>query len=776
MSRSIWLLLLPSLLGVPGAVYGQATTRPAVNPSADEMLTFTFPENIELKVLINYVGERQRLQFFYDDAVGQQRVTIKQGARIPQKKLLDFLQMILQSRNLAMVDMDQPGWVRIVSVAAPLTNVGSPTTLPVALVGPGVVTQVFPLHMLDAGRMEAVIKPFLTQPGGAAVGIPEQRLLIVTDYASNFKRIAQLVDMLDQVRREVIVQFVSLKYSEAQDIAPKVTQVMQGEINTAGVANPAQIGMVEIGFDQRTNQIAIVGSKDRVDDAIAVVKQFDTPSDLVTKTYHFDFASPEQVDKLMRQMLDPVVAKRIYQSGVDKAARLLVVTGTEEIHKTIDNLKKSLDAAMATSASPIQFYKLSNATASDVLETIRSIQGDEGERGESGGEREHPKGRANPLAGRHNSSYGAGGSNSNDQSMPQAGSRRLGNVGGESGGNGQSAQSGEPTTRGSASAGPGKRSSFQTEGATVTADPNTNSIIVVADPAAQKVYEQLIRMLDKRRPQVLIECTLVTLDTSKNFQLAVDVGIHGGVDNTDLIAFSSFGVSRPKTDASGAATGRLALVPGLQGFNGALLNSDVADIVVNALETSGRARVMSAPRILVNDNATGSLLSTAEQPYADINIGNTVSTTSFGGYVEAGTSIDLTPHISEANYLQLEYQVSLNRFSGTGSNGIPPPRQTSALTSTVTIPDGSTIIIGGLNASNSISNLRKVPILGDIPLLEYLFSSRDSSDTQSTLFVFIRPIILRDDQFQDLKFLSEKDVRSAGLASDDPVSEPLVIK
>jgi general secretion pathway protein D len=291
----------------------------------------------------------------------------------------------------------------------------------------------------------------------------------------------------------------------------------------------------------------------------------------------------------------------------------------------------------------------------------------------------------------------------------------------------------------------------------------------------QQVYHDLIRMLDKRRPQVLIECTIVTLDTSRDFRFGVEIGAVGGSGDSDIITFSSFGIGRSILE-NGSPTGRLALAPGLRGFNGALISTDVADVIVNALLTTGRARVVSAPRILVNDNATGSLLSTAEEPYTDTNVGDTVSTTSFGGYVEAGTSIELTPHISDADYLQLEYTVALNRFSGEGVDGIPPPRQTSALQSSVTIPDGSTIIIGGLNSSNTDRTVNAIPFLGQIPVLEYLFSSRSINSQKTTLFVFIRPLILRDDQFQDLKYLSEKDVRGAGLAQDVPDSEPLTIR
>jgi general secretion pathway protein D len=272
---------------------------------------------------------------------------------------------------------------------------------------------------------------------------------------------------------------------------------------------------------------------------------------------------------------------------------------------------------------------------------------------------------------------------------------------------------------------------------------------------------------------VLIECTVVTLDTTGNFQLGVEYGINTGSDSNQVITFSQFGLS-----TADPKTGKLSIIPGL-GFNGALVSTDVADIVVRALEGNSRARVSSAPRILVNDNNTGTLTSVTEFPYASVNASDTVATTSFGDYSKAGTEITVRPHISEADYLQLEYTVSLSSFTGDpisqGGTLLPPARKSDAIESQVTIPDGSTIIVGGLNTKNFNETINRIPLLGRIPVLEYLFSSRSSNDMTTTLFVFIRPVILRDDKFEDLKFLSERDTRAAEVAGDFPSSEPLAI-
>jgi len=312
----------------------------------------------------------------------------------------------------------------------------------------------------------------------------------------------------------------------------------------------------------------------------------------------------------------------------------------------------------------------------------------------------------------------------------------------------------------------------RTKDAIVTADTNTNTLIVVAPPPVQRLYKQLITMLDKRRPQVMVEVTMVTLDTSGNFSLGVELskagGVHDGQDQ--YLVFSSFGLSTVDL-----ATGALSLEPGL-GFNGALVGPDTLNVVIRALSSCGRAEVLAAPRLLVNDNASATLSSVSEAPFTSVNASNTVSTTSFAGYASAGTTLSITPHISEGDHLQLQFSLTLNSFTGEGAAGIPPPRQTNTISSQVTIPDGYAVIVGGLKRKDANKTVSRIPWLGELPVLEYILGSHARSDAESTLFVFIRPVILRDDRFEDLKFLSDAELRLAELPGNLPTSRPQIIR
>jgi type II secretory pathway component GspD/PulD (secretin) len=187
--------------------------------------------------------------------------------------------------------------------------------------------------------------------------------------------------------------------------------------------------------------------------------------------------------------------------------------------------------------------------------------------------------------------------------------------------------------------------------------------------------------------------------------------------------------------------------------------------------------VISAPRLLVNDNATGTLSSVTEIPFTSVNASQTVATTSFAGFADAGTTVSVTPHISDDNHLNLEFQITLNEFQGSaGTSGVPPPRQTDEIQSQVTIPDGHTLIVGGLNRLSGTHDIDGIPILERIPIVRLATSKQDRSQDRTSLFIFLRPVILRDDKFRDLKYFSERDTVHADIATDYPASVPLLIR
>jgi general secretion pathway protein D len=440
-----------------------------------------------------------------------------------------------------------------------------------------------------------------------------------------------------------------------------------------------------------------------------------------------------------------------------------VVTATDEIHDRIDWLRQQLDQEAKRPGSAVKFYRLKHANAVEVLATIQAI-----EQTQQSSRLDHLRGvstlgRAGAGSAR---SDGAGvDGQSSDSSVP--GPNRLASLNGSPAEPpvAQSAvtQTSAETTTGNGVAG------LIPSAARVTVDQPTNTIIVVADRTTQLMYEELCQYLDRRPLQVMIEAKVVIIDTSGNFSLGIDLSSLGCKEVGNLMAFTQFGVG-----TIDPVSGATSILPG-RGLNTALVNPEHGDAILRALSGHKRAKVVSSPRVLVNDNATGTLASVQEVPFTSVNASTTVATTSFAGFAEAGTTIEVTPRISDDDHLQLDYVISLNNFTGSGGGGVPPPRQTDEVTSSVTIPDGYTVIVGGLTRQNMSDEYEGIPGLDKIPGIRYLVGASSKGQSQTTLFIFLKPIILRDDKFSDLKFLSDRDLGDSKTRGNYPCSQALFV-
>jgi type II secretory pathway component GspD/PulD (secretin) len=538
--------------------------------------------------------------------------------------------------------------------------------------------------------------------------------------------------------------------------------------------------------EPRTNQLIVVGPSDLVAEAMELIKRFDVSLDLQTRVYRLTHVQAERFNRIIEGFLAGQKDSRLYNSSVDEEGNLLIASATEDIHRHIDELSKQIDVPVEAAASPLRFYKLKNANVLDVLYSLQALQ----EVSDSttivegfsvqatgaqplmqgapiGGGMNREDGAATPPVLRRpgdSSSVRMPGEGLDTSRLPLPPNRDIGPVERM-----QDARFDRLSTLGS---NPYAAMTTLPGGARVSADVATNSLIIVAPPEAQAMYANLIESLDQRRPQVMIEAKIIAVDTSDDFELGVELSSGDRSGLKRLFAFSSYGLSLVDP-----VTGALQIIPGT-GFNGTLVDPEVADAVVKALANHSRARVLASPRILVNDNSTGQLESVLSVPFESVNASNTVATTSLGGNQQAGTVITVTPHINEEDHLLLEFAVEFSTFTSAGSTSdvLPPPRQIDKVESMVTIPDGQTVIVGGLNRIGEVNTLTSIPYLELVPVVRDLTSLQGGDLTTTSFFLFIRPLILRDDKFTDLKFLSKKSHRCAEIPGDYPTSQPIMIE
>lgn len=776
--RRIAVAALSAALSLPAGLAIAQATRPAT-PATGPAVPMVFPaEPVEIKLLADIVTKRLGIPILYDETIAGKKITVRVPRDVPESALLGVLQSALRMKGMALIDAEQPGWKQIVN-APSLAAVAKPSPAGVAPedLEPGiVVSQVFNLERADPTALAEAIRPLLTQPGGNAQPVAGRRALIISDYPSVVQKCTGLIRALDAAGAAE-TRFVPLNFADAQSVVTTVGTLLAGkEGGQPGATGGSGISLIA---DERGNQVIVSASAGRMQEVLDLIAGLDKDPGLETKVYKLKSVSPERLDKLVSQLAGEGAEKRNYRSSIDRDSQSLVVSATPAIHTQIAEVVKEIDVPLVAAQSPVRFYKLKNAKAADVLSTISGLLADAGSSAtvEDGAVRPGDR----PAAGESSRNTPAGTSASPaNPARPAADPPPLYNAPASTSMN---ATGTSPFLSGSQNAvrrgyGPDDfraslpgGGSFRGRDASVAADVNTNSIVVIAPPDVQQLYADLINRLDQRRPQVQIECTIVTLDTTNGASIGVDIARVGGINATQIVTFSSFGVS-----GLDPITGALTPIAA-KGGTFALLNPNAADIVIRALSNSSKSRLVSAPKILVNDNGRGRLQSVSQEPFAEIlDTSSNQSRTGFGGQAQAGTSITVEPHISEGDYLQLTYSVELSSFTGAGTEGLPPPSQKNAVDSTVTIPDGYTIVVGGLSVKNLRNTMEGIPFLSDVPGIGLLFGTRTKSTTDTTLFVFIRPVILRDDKFEDLKQLSMESGKAASLPDDFPRSEPVIAR
>lgn len=808
---------------LPASLFGQDPAKAAGEGENRQSIKINLRGEVPIAILLEYVSQRTKAKFVYDDAtVAQKKIVLQIPEEIPLEHLEPLLHSALQISGLAVADTDRPGLRRIIAaekvpqVALPLDEAEKGNAY--------AALQLFRLKNADPTEIKTILAPFLATPSGSIIPLPGRRAIIVADVVGNLRRIDRLLKILDEEQLGSTIRFVRAKHVAADELAKRLEEIVEARARVESPAAKSADGTaskpatsLEIAVDPRTSQLILVGLPPQIEAAVTLLESLDVPLESVTRFYRLQFISDKQLADILEPWAASIHPKPPFEMR-SEGGRVVIAT-TEVIHRQIARLLTQIDSReTSTRQSPIRFYKIKNVPVFDILQTLNSLQGGFGggsgipgavnRRGQSrrsgpAGNRGGSQGTAFPLAGASTQSGNTmNGINPGDSGRAndgydpaqqsiipnQTGISALGNPvnGYGQGGYGQPVfgnpaygQQGFPPFTGIPGLTPGL-SGYPVAGlayergiqsplgnAQVTADVGSNTLIIIAEPEVQQAYQQLIEFLDKRRPQVMIEAKVVVIDTSDDFTLGVEISGGDRQGARRLFAFSSYGLSTVNP-----INGNLTITPGT-GFNGTLVDPSTADMVVRALTTHRRAKVLSSPKILVDDNAEGTLESVNEVPFTSINASQTVSTTSFAGFAKAGTTIKVTPTISEKQHVNLDYIVTLNSFTGTGTAGVPPPRQTNEIGSRVTVPDGYTIIVGGLTQKNVTANDTGIPYLETIPVIRDLTSLYVRNSRDQSLFIFLRPVVLKDDKFRDLRFLSKRDAYCADEGHNFPSSEPI---
>lgn len=279
--------------------------------------------------------------------------------------------------------------------------------------------------------------------------------------------------------------------------------------------------------------------------------------------------------------------------------------------------------------------------------------------------------------------------------------------------------------------------------AQITVDARTNTLII--NDLRQHVDNMLetISVLDVPTAQVLIEAKIVEINKSFTQELGVQWGLTGELDsqtpgNAALSASpNSTTGGNFLVDLAQNANQKAGNISGFGMAMGALIPGLSLNMRLEALETQGKGRILSSPKVTTADNKEARIRSGRQIPYQVTSAeGNSIQ------FIDAELSLQVVPHVTSDNKVYLVIDATKNAADFTQLVGTTPTITTKETHTEVLVGNGDTTVLGGIYESTSTENKKEVPFFSKIPLLGLLFQSYADSDTISELLVFITPTII----------------------------------
>jgi len=726
------------------------------------------PTEIEITDLLEMMGKLLGVNYIYDPLVlKNKKIMLKiHDGKIKIKDLYALVETALRSSKLVMTR--RGNLVRIVAETDaasidPVLRKGSADIQP----GDIIVGTIFKLnHISTDNAMNFLRNMKLGTLVGGMQPIPETGTLIVIEYAHRMPRVAELLKMIDVKGEPKKFASREMKFTSADVMSTKIqtlaeqlgtvqitiaaapktpTKPVRGRpaprTPTRSVPKPAATkngkGGIYLDVDERTNRILMIGLVKDLQIINELIDSLDVPKRDPRRIERYKIEHVE-TDEVMSTLNSlgiisysssrssgyrsqpsrttssrtttsrpgattntattstgaPILPGEEPQIVALTSTNSLLVNATDEQHEQIVLIIEHVDREEEASANPYVIYRLENKSPEEMAEVLDKI--------------------VNATLGNKSK----GNTTSRDPKVQTSTS-------------GGSAQSGRPE-----------------DVISIVPDESTFSLIVYASRKNQEQIGRMILELDKRRPQVLIDVTLVEIFKNEDFQY--DLEIVTAVP--DLIAGDAI---LPGMSLFGTP------VRATQGYKstGDTFTAFYADNHIQSLltlmQTKEYGRVLSQPKLLVNDGEAGTInqektiyiaRSSSSRNTNNTGDASIVSTSTQFDNFPSGISMSITPNIGEGDLLRLE--IELNRSQQDSPAKVekdqpPPDKKQQDLSTIVTVPDKSTIILGGINELSQSKDTGRVPILSSIPVIGVLFQNQTKFDKQAHLYVFVKAYILR---------------------------------
>jgi general secretion pathway protein D len=295
----------------------------------------------------------------------------------------------------------------------------------------------------------------------------------------------------------------------------------------------------------------------------------------------------------------------------------------------------------------------------------------------------------------------------------------------------------------------------------ISADKATNSLIIMADKEDYMVLEDVIQKLDIPRSMVYIEALFMEVDMDTSLNIGIDWTAFGkaslGGKETLVGGGFSPGFPQPSDLLQGGLT--LGMLTEPLTIAGVTVSNITA--IINAVKTDDDFRILSTPQVLTTDNEEARIVVGENRPFqtratTDVSGGNFESFE----YRDVAQTLKVTPHVTENRLVRMQINLevtNINQAATLTTSSTLPVTNKRTVDTTVIVRDQQTIVIGGLIDDTTTDNENKVPALGDIPLLGWLFKNKSKTRNKTNLYVFITPRVIKNPEEANLIYKGKKE-------------------
>ncbi|ALC15364.1 type II secretion system protein GspD [Desulfuromonas soudanensis] len=339
-----------------------------------------------------------------------------------------------------------------------------------------------------------------------------------------------------------------------------------------------------------------------------------------------------------------------------------------------------------------------------------------------------------------------------------------------------------PITTGRAAPPAGQAATLTTAPVSITADKPTNSLIINSTPEDYDIFKGIVSQLDIKRKQVFVEALIleISMDATRDLGASLagfiptgDEGvIYGGMNQQS----PALGVLTPGTSGvpslltqsiEGVLAGGLFNMINVTAPDGTQVAVPAISALINLSKKDSDINILSAPRLLTSDNEEAEIIIGSNVPIITSRLTDTGGSTGLAQSVtverkDVALTLRFTPQITEGNQVRLNIFQEITDIAETSLAGnvneVGPTFTKRLLRNTILAEDGRTVVLGGLIRNNEQVTISKVPFLGDIPGLGWLFKRKTNSNTKTNLLIFITPKIVKN--ADDLEKVTQSSRRS----------------